>query len=128
MKHSFQVAVGQSPISFHGWHDVYKFAFILSFILLFTALLYLLFSSHISEPGHSKEEEEVAREILGLFGGDSLAYFNTRGEKSYFFSGDDCFIAYMVIAGVAVMSAAPGRRRAAMRYCSSASPNSRSNR
>jgi lysyl-tRNA synthetase class 2 len=107
VKHSFQVAVGQSPISFHGWHDVYKFAFILSFILLFTALLYLLFSSHISEPGHSKEEEEVAREILGLFGGDSLAYFNTRGEKSYFFSGDDCFIAYMVIAGVAVMSADP---------------------
>jgi len=107
VKHWFLVAVGQSRVSFHGWQDVYKFAFIISFILLVTALLYLLFSSHRSEPGHSKEEEQVARKILGLFGGDSLAYFNTRGEKSYFFYGDDCFISYMVIAGVAVMSADP---------------------
>ena len=106
-KRSVLIAIGKYPVTFHGWQDIYKFAFIIAFVALFVSLLYLLFSSHVSSPGHTEEEEEVAREILGLFGGDSLAYFNTRGEKSYFFSGNDCFIAYKVIAGVAVMSADP---------------------
>ena len=88
-KDSILVATGRSTFAFHGWQDAYKFPLVIAFMLLCSCLLYLLFSPHKAKDGHTKEDEHVAREILGLFGGDSLAYFNTRGEKNYFFSGKD---------------------------------------
>jgi lysyl-tRNA synthetase class 2 len=106
-KDSILVATGRSTFAFHGWQDAYKFPLVIAFMLLCSCLLYLLFSPHKAKDGHTKEDEHVAREILGLFGGDSLAYFNTRGEKNYFFSGKDCFMAYKVVRGVAIMSGDP---------------------
>lgn len=54
------------------------------------------------------QERERARLLVGRFGVDTLAPFALRSDKSYFFSEDEqAFLAYTVIAGVAVVSGDP---------------------
>ena len=54
------------------------------------------------------EERQRARALVTRFGVDTLAPFTLRADKSYFFSEDErAFLAYTVIAGVAVVSGDP---------------------
>jgi lysyl-tRNA synthetase class 2 len=58
----------------------------------------------------SQEARQRARAvgIVERFGVDTLAPFALRGDKSYFFSEDErAFLAYKVVAGVAVVSGDP---------------------
>jgi len=49
-----------------------------------------------------------ARELVKKYGSDSLSYFNLREGKNLFFSADeDVFLAYKLVAGVAVISSDP---------------------
>jgi lysyl-tRNA synthetase class 2 len=51
---------------------------------------------------------ERAQALVERFGVDTLAPFALRGDKSYFFSRDErAFLAYTVVAGVAVVSGDP---------------------
>ena len=59
----------------------------------------------LSEQGR---EREKARDLVESFGADTLAPFALRADKSYFFSEDEqAFLAYKVVAGVAVVSGDP---------------------
>jgi lysyl-tRNA synthetase, class II len=50
----------------------------------------------------------IAHALVKQFGVDTLAPFALRGDKSYFFSEDErAFLAYKVVAGVAVVSGDP---------------------
>jgi lysyl-tRNA synthetase, class II len=53
-------------------------------------------------------ERELARALVGAWGVDTLAPFALRADKSYFFSLDErAFLAYKVVAGVAIVSGDP---------------------
>jgi lysyl-tRNA synthetase class 2 len=53
-------------------------------------------------------ERERAHRLVESFGVDTLSPFALRGDKSYFFSEDErAFLAYKVVAGVAVVSGDP---------------------
>jgi lysyl-tRNA synthetase class 2 len=53
-------------------------------------------------------ERELAHALVRAFGIDTLAPFTLRADKSYFFSEDEqAFLAYKVVAGVAVVSGDP---------------------
>jgi lysyl-tRNA synthetase class 2 len=55
-----------------------------------------------------RRERERAQALVASFGVDTLAPFALRGDKSYFFGVDErAFIAYKVVAGVAVVSGDP---------------------
>jgi lysyl-tRNA synthetase class 2 len=55
-----------------------------------------------------RREREQARTLVERFGVDTLAPFALRGDKSYFFTEDErAFLAYKVVAGVAVVSGDP---------------------
>jgi len=57
---------------------------------------------------HSQEQRERAHALVESFGFDTLAPFALRSDKSYFFSEDErAFLAYKVVAGVAVVSGDP---------------------
>jgi lysyl-tRNA synthetase class 2 len=53
-------------------------------------------------------ERQRAHKLVARWGVDTLAPFTLRGDKNYFFSEDElAFLAYVVIAGVAVVSGDP---------------------
>jgi lysyl-tRNA synthetase class 2 len=53
-------------------------------------------------------ERELARSLVEVWGMDTLAPFALRADKSYFFSLDErAFLAYKVVAGVAIVSGDP---------------------
>jgi lysyl-tRNA synthetase class 2 len=55
-----------------------------------------------------QRERDQAQTLVERFGVDTLAPFALRGDKSYFFSEDErAFLAYKVVAGVAVVSGDP---------------------
>jgi lysyl-tRNA synthetase class 2 len=55
-----------------------------------------------------RRERERAHALVERFGVDTLAPFALRGDKSYFFSDDEsAFLAYKVVAGVAIVSGDP---------------------
>jgi lysyl-tRNA synthetase class 2 len=55
-----------------------------------------------------RREREQAHALVESFGIDTLAPFALRGDKSYFFSDDErAFLAYKVVAGVAIVSGDP---------------------
>ncbi|WP_405432038.1 phosphatidylglycerol lysyltransferase domain-containing protein [Micromonospora sp. NBC_00617] len=56
--------------------------------------------------GHREADLARAREIVARHGGDTLAYFALRDDKSFFFEGD-CVIAYDVRDGVCLVSPDP---------------------
>lgn len=86
--------------------------FPLSVLLLGVTAAFSLLWSWLA-PWHyrlSQEARERARAqaLVEEFGADTLAPFALRGDKSYFFSEDErAFLAYKVVAGVAVVSGDP---------------------
>jgi lysyl-tRNA synthetase class 2 len=56
----------------------------------------------------SVEERRVARGLVAAYGRDSLSYFSLRRDKSWFFSPSRrSFLAYRVVAGIALVSGDP---------------------
>ncbi|WP_236262273.1 lysine--tRNA ligase [Conexibacter woesei] len=71
-------------------------------------LLYLLFRPLVQRTPPSDEWRAHAREIVRRWGGDTLAYFALRKDKSYFFSTDgQSLIAYAYVRGYAMVAADP---------------------
>ena len=57
---------------------------------------------------HDGRQRELARALVAAWGADTLSPFVLRADKSYFFSEDEeAFLAYTVVAGVAVVSGDP---------------------
>jgi lysyl-tRNA synthetase, class II len=53
-------------------------------------------------------ERELTRALVAAWGVDTLAPFVLRGDKSYFFDGgEEAFVAYKVVSGVAIVSGDP---------------------
>ena len=53
-------------------------------------------------------ERQLTQSLVGAWGADTLAPFVLRADKSYFFSEDErAFLAYRVVAGVAIVSGNP---------------------
>jgi lysyl-tRNA synthetase class 2 len=58
--------------------------------------------------GQGTRARELTRALVDTWGADTLAPFALRGDKSYFISDDErAFLAYRVVAGVAVVSGDP---------------------
>ena len=86
--------------------------FPLSVLLLGVAALFSLLWTWLApwrfRVGQEARERAHAHELVEQFGVDTLAPFALRGDKSYFFSEDErAFLAYKVVAGVAVVSGDP---------------------
>jgi len=67
---------------------------------------------------------ELARALVAAHGVDTLAPFALRADKSYFFSEDEsAFLAYTVVAGVAIVAGIRSARRRRVRHscCDSSS-------
>ncbi len=63
----------------------------------------------------AEREREHAHALVDLFGTDTLSPFSLRADKSYFFDpADRAFLAYRVVAGVAVVSGDPVGDEAAL--------------
>jgi phosphatidylglycerol lysyltransferase len=74
--------------------------FIYALYAVFRPILYL-FRTH-------PRETDQARQILSRYGRSSQDFFKARPDKSYFFSTDEqCFLAYRVGAGLAVVLGDP---------------------
>jgi lysyl-tRNA synthetase class 2 len=69
------------------------------------ALVWLWLAPWRYQLTHGRRERERAHVLVERYGVDTLAPFALRGDKSYFFSEDEqAFLAYKVVAGVAVIS------------------------
>ena len=72
------------------------------------ALLWTWLSPWRYRLSQERREREQAHALVESFGIDTLAPFALRADKSYFFSEDErAFLAYKVVAGVAVVSGDP---------------------
>ena len=72
------------------------------------ALLWTWLSPWRYRLSQERRERERAHALVESFGIDTLAPFALRADKSYFFSEDErAFLAYKVVAGVAVVSGDP---------------------
>jgi lysyl-tRNA synthetase, class II len=107
IKNAWLLAVGRSEIHFVGRDLLFKYTLMIAVIAVIAYVLFLLFRPHRPPAEYTWEEEATARKILEQHGGDSLSYFNTRTGKSYFFHGEDCFLAYRVVGGMAIISGEP---------------------
>jgi lysyl-tRNA synthetase, class II len=107
LKNTWLLATGRSSIHFVGRDLLFKYTLIIAVIAAIAYVLFLLFRPHRPPEEYSWEEEETARKILDQYGSDSLSYFNTRKGKSYFFLGDECFLAFRVVGGMAIISGEP---------------------
>ncbi len=107
IKNAWLLVAGRSSIRFEGNDLVFKYSLIIVSIAAIAYVLFLLFRPHGAPAEYDWAEEEPARRILERHGGDSLSYFNTRKGKSYFFLDEECFLAYRVLGGMAMMSADP---------------------
>jgi lysyl-tRNA synthetase, class II len=86
--------------------------FPLSLVLLAAASLVWVLSAWIAPWRHrvvqAERERALARSLVHAWGGDTLAPFVLRSDKSYFFSDDEAaFLAYRVVGGVAIVSGDP---------------------
>jgi lysylphosphatidylglycerol synthetase-like protein (DUF2156 family) len=71
-------------------------------------LALLLFRAVRPRADVTTDDREHARELVRLYGGDTLDYFALRPDKSYFFSGDgQAMIAYTYVSGYALVAADP---------------------
>jgi lysyl-tRNA synthetase class 2 len=106
-KNTWLVIVGRGTAHFAGRDLLFKYTLIAAAIAVMAYMLFLLFRPHRPPPEFTWDEEETARRILKTHGGDSLSYFNTRKGKSFFFLEEECFLAYRVVGGMALVSADP---------------------
>jgi lysylphosphatidylglycerol synthetase-like protein (DUF2156 family) len=107
LKNTWLVVVGRSTAHFTGRDLLFKYTLIIAAVAVMAYMLFLLFRPHRPPPGFTWDEEETAMSILKSYGGDSLSYFTTRKGKSFFFHGEECFLAYRVVGGMALVSADP---------------------
>lgn len=107
IKNAWLVVVGRSAIHFAGRDLAFKVSLVVISLGFIAYVLFLFFRPHKPPEEFTWDEEETARRILECYGSDSLSYFNTRKGKSYFFLEDQCFLAYRVAGGMAIMSADP---------------------
>ena len=101
------VAVGDSGLHFAGSALAFKGSLTALATGGIFLIVYLLFRPYRESADHPLELRERAHHLVEDYGSDSLAYFNTRSDKSFFFDGDDCFLAYKVVGDVAVISGDP---------------------
>jgi len=102
------IAVGDSgSLSFTGWSALYRGSLIILASIGFIYLTVLLFRPYREKVGQMVEDHGRARELVGRYGSDSLAYFNLRMDKNLFFYSDKIFIAYRCVGGIAVISGDP---------------------
>ena len=104
---SIAVVVGDSDIRFVGATLIFKLSLSLLAIGAIIYACYLLFRPYRDRAGTAPEARLAARHLVEDYGSDSLAYFNTRADKELFFCGDNCFLAYRVVADYAVISGDP---------------------
>jgi lysyl-tRNA synthetase class 2 len=77
-------------------------------LVLGARALYLWLRPITERVRQSAEERRIVRELVGRDGGDSLAFFALRHDKSYFFSPTRrSVLAYKVVSGIALVSGAP---------------------
>jgi lysyl-tRNA synthetase class 2 len=77
-------------------------------IVLTARALYLWLRPVSDRIRQSADERRVARRLVQSHGDDSLAFFSLRRDKNYFFSPTrESFLAYKVVAGVALVSGGP---------------------
>jgi lysyl-tRNA synthetase, class II len=77
-------------------------------IVLMARALYLWLRPVSDRIRQSADERRVARGLVRSHGDDSLAFFSLRRDKNYFFSPTrKSFLAYKVVAGVALVSGGP---------------------
>jgi lysyl-tRNA synthetase class 2 len=77
-------------------------------IVLTVRALYLWLRPVSDRIRQSADERRVARRLVQSHGDDSLAFFSLRRDKNYFFSPTRrSFLAYKVVAGVALVSGGP---------------------
>jgi lysyl-tRNA synthetase class 2 len=107
IKNAWLVVVGRGTAHFVGRDLLFKYTLVIAAGAVMAYMLFLIFRPHRPPPEHTWDEEETARKILETHGGDSLSYFNTRKGKSFFFLGEDCFLAYRVVGGMALISDDP---------------------
>jgi lysyl-tRNA synthetase, class II len=86
--------------------------FPLSLLLLTASATVWTVAAWIAPWRHRVRQEalecEQARALVRAWGADTLAPFVLRADKSYFFTaGGDAFLAYRVVAGVAIVSGDP---------------------
>jgi lysyl-tRNA synthetase class 2 len=104
---SIAVAVGDSGLHFTGSAIAFKGSMTAIAIGGIAFLLFLLLRPYREKGAQAPELRQRARRVVEDYGSDSLAYFNMRHDKSVFFHGDECFLAYKVVGDVAVISGDP---------------------
>ncbi len=106
---SARLVTGIGPdFNLHGWPAF--FGAILNILMLLGVmyLLSLLLRPWSREAMPDAVQKAKARSLVKKYGSDSLSYFNLRDGKNIFFSEDeDVFLAYKLVAGVAVISSDP---------------------
>ncbi len=77
-------------------------------LVLIARALYLWLRPVSDRIRQSADERRIARRLVRAHGDDSLAFFSLRRDKNYFFSPTrKSFVAYKVVAGVALVSGGP---------------------
>src|SRR5262245_42500739 len=86
------------------WQDA-----LVGLTLVLTARAFYLWLRPVSDRiRQSADERRAARRLVRTNGEDSLAFFSLRRDKNYFFSPTrNSFLAYKVVAGVALVSGGP---------------------
>jgi lysyl-tRNA synthetase class 2 len=86
------------------WEDL-----LVGVTLVLTARAFYLWLRPVSDRiRQSTDERRAARQLVRAHGDDSLAFFSLRRDKNYFFSPTrKSFLAYKVVAGVALVSGGP---------------------
>jgi lysyl-tRNA synthetase, class II len=92
-----------------GWEKVrWEDALVALALVLTARALYLWLRPVSDRIRQSADERRTARRLVSAHGDDSLAFFSLRKDKNYFFSPTrESFLAYKVVAGVALVSGGP---------------------
>jgi lysyl-tRNA synthetase class 2 len=100
------LAAGLEVRGYEGdrWQDA-----LLGLTVVLTARAFYLWLRPVSDRiRQSTDERRAVRRLVHTHGNDSLAFFSLRRDKNYFFSPTrDSFLAYKVVAGVALVSGGP---------------------
>lgn len=104
---SVQVAVGEGGLIFQGWAQAYRDSLMVLAVVFSAVVITMLFRPYREPEAHGEDMRARARELVGRYGSDSIAYFNLRSDKKLFFYSSDMFIAYKLVGDVAVMSGDP---------------------
>jgi lysylphosphatidylglycerol synthetase-like protein (DUF2156 family)/UDP-2,3-diacylglucosamine pyrophosphatase LpxH len=73
---------------------------------LLVAAGWIVFRPVVTHRHHHHDDRARARDVVARYGGDTLAYFALRDDKSYFFCGSS-MVAYAVVGGIALVSPDP---------------------